>query len=92
MITEKEILSMQSVLPTTAAKYIKETPTFIRRGLQQNRLPIGSAVQNPSGKWSYHISPGLLVAYQKGTLNIEMKPEAKVDRLSKLQFLAEEGR
>lgn len=89
MVTEKEILSMQNVLPTTAAKYIDKTPTFIRLGLQQNRLPFGSAVQNPSGKWSYHISPGLLAAYQKGTLNIEMKPEAKADRLSKLKFLAE---
>lgn len=74
-ITDEDILSMQSVLPTVAAKYIHETPTFVRYGLQQNRLPFGSAVQNPSGKWSYHISPGLLVAYQKGTLKIEMKPE-----------------
>lgn len=74
-ITDEDILSMQSVLPTVAAKYIDETPTFIRYGLQQNRLPFGSAVQNPGGKWSYHISPGLLVAYQKGTLKIEMKPK-----------------
>lgn len=73
-ITDEDILSMQSVLPTTAAKYIHETPTFVRFGLQQNRLPFGSAIKNPSGKWSYHISPGLLVAYQRGTLKIEMKP------------------
>lgn len=71
--TESEILEMDNVLPTVAAKYIGETPVFVRLGLQQNRLPIGSAVQNPSGKWSYNISPGLLVAYKRGTLKIEMK-------------------
>ena len=71
--TDSEILALGNVLPTVAAKYIGETPVFIRLGLQQNRLPFGSAVQNPSGKWSYHISPGLLVAYQRGTLKIEMK-------------------
>lgn len=71
--TDEEILAMDNVLPTVAAKYINETPVFVRLGLQQNRLPIGSAVQNPGGKWSYHISPGLLVAYQRGTLKVEMK-------------------
>lgn len=71
--TDEEILAMDSVLPAVAARYINETPVFVRLGLQQNRLPIGSAVKNPSGKWSYHISPGLLVAYQRGTLKIELK-------------------
>lgn len=52
---DEEILAMYNVLPTVAAKYINETPVFVRLGLQQNRLPFGSAVQNPSGKWSYHI-------------------------------------
>lgn len=73
MLTDEEILTMDNVLPTVAAEYINETPVFIRLGLQQNRLPIGSAVQKPSGKWSYNISPGLLVAYKRGTLKIEMK-------------------
>lgn len=71
--TDKEILKMDSVLPTIAAEYINETPTFVRLGLQQHSLPFGSAVKNPGGKWSYHISPGLLVAYQRGTLKIEVK-------------------
>lgn len=73
-LADDEILLMDNVLPTVAAKYLNETPVFVRLGLQQNRLPFGSAVKNPSGKWSYHISPGLLVAYQRGTLKIEVKP------------------
>lgn len=71
--SDEDILQMSNVLPTIAAKYINETPVFVRLGLQQNRLPFGNAVRNPSGKWSYHISPGLLVAYQRGTLKIEAK-------------------
>lgn len=72
--SDSEILAMDNVLPAVAAKYIGETPAFVRLGLQQNRLPIGSAVQNPSGKWSYNISPGLLVAYKRGTLRLEIRP------------------
>jgi hypothetical protein len=71
--SDSEILAMDNVLPAVAAKYIGETPVFVRLGLQQNRLPIGSAVQNPSGKWSYNISPGLLVAYKRGTLRLEIR-------------------
>jgi len=87
MITDSEILSMPNVLPTVAAKYIHETPSFVRLGLRQNRLPFGSAVKGKS-KWSYHISPGLLVAYQRGTLKIQMSPEnPKLDHLKEIQFL-----
>jgi hypothetical protein len=70
-MTDLDILIMDNVLPTAAAAYIGKTPVFIRLGLQQGRLPFGVAVQNRSGKWSYHISPGLLVAYKRGTLKIE---------------------
>lgn len=73
-MTDPEILALDNVLPTIAAEYLDKTPVFIRLGLQQGRLPFGGAVQNESGKWSYHISPGLLVAYKRGTLRIEIKP------------------
>ena len=73
-MTDPEILSMDNVLPAIAAEYLDKTPVFVRFGLQQGRLPFGAAVQNESGKWSYHISPGLLVAYKRGTLRIDMKP------------------
>lgn len=74
VFTDDEILEMDRVLPTVAAEYLGETAVFIRLGLQQSRLPFGSAVQNPGGKWSYNISPGLLVAYKRGTLKIKMQP------------------
>lgn len=71
--TDEKILSMPKVLPEAAADYLGMDTQFVRLGLQQNRLPFGTAVLNPGGKWSYHISPGLLVAYQRGTLKIEVQ-------------------
>jgi hypothetical protein len=70
MITDAEILAMDNVLPAVAAEYLDKTPVFVRLALQQGRLPFGGAVQNHSGKWSYHISPGLLVAYKRGTMAV----------------------
>lgn len=72
-MTDSEILALDNVPPVMAAIYLDKTPVFVRLGLQQGKLPFGAAVQNPGGKWSYHISPGLLVAYKRGTLKIEMK-------------------
>lgn len=37
------------------AKLIGKTTQFVRLGLQQGRLPFGSAVQKPNGRWSYDI-------------------------------------
>lgn len=37
------------------AKLINKSPQFVRLGLQQGRLPFGSAVQKPNGRWSYDI-------------------------------------
>ena len=70
--TDNEILEMDNVPPKVAAKYLNTALLFIYYGMQQHTLPFGSAVQNPGGKWSYHISPGLLVAYQRGTLKIQV--------------------
>jgi hypothetical protein len=74
IVTDSDILTLDNVPPVMAAIYLDKTPVFVRLGLQQGRLPFGAAVQNESGKWSYSISPGLLVAYKRGTLKIEMKP------------------
>jgi len=38
-----------------AAKVIHKSAQYVRLGLQQGTLPIGSAVQKTDGKWSYHI-------------------------------------
>lgn len=45
-----------------AAKIIGATPEYVRLGLQQGRLPIGSAVKM-SSRWTYNISPKLLAEY-----------------------------
>lgn len=49
-----------------AAKRLNVSPQFIRIGLQQKRLPFGTAVKM-SSRWSYHISEKLLDDYLKGS-------------------------
>lgn len=46
-----------------AAKMMGKTEQFIRIGLQRGLLPIGNAIQNPGGKYSYYISPELFEKY-----------------------------
>ena len=48
-------MSAETVNVATAAKMIHKAPQDVRWGLQQQRLPFGSAVQKPDGKWSYNI-------------------------------------
>ena len=67
--TDEEILAMDTVRFEVAARYIGWGTDTIRNALKQERAPFGFAVQNPeTGSWSYNISPGLLVAYKRGTL------------------------
>lgn len=40
-----------------AAQKMRKNPQYVRLGLQQERLPFGSAVQNSNGRWSYNIVP-----------------------------------
>lgn len=46
-----------------AAKIIDKAEDYVRFGLQQQRLPFGTAVQTGVNRWSYHISPKLLSDY-----------------------------
>ncbi len=46
-----------------AAKLMGKTEQFVRIGLQRELLPIGNAVLNPGGKYSYYISPELFEKY-----------------------------
>ena len=46
-----------------AAKLMGKSEQFIRIQLQRGLLPIGSAKQNPNGKYSYYISPKLFEEY-----------------------------
>ena len=45
-----------------AAKILNVSQEFVRIGLQQQRLPIGTAVKM-SSKWTYHISEKKLYEY-----------------------------
>lgn len=73
MPTDEEILAMSNVPPRTAAKYLDSGALAVYYALQQGVAPYGYAVQCPGGKHTYHISPGLLVAYKRGTLRIGMQ-------------------
>jgi hypothetical protein len=46
-----------------AARDIGASPQFVRVGLQQGVLPIGSAVKQSPRRWTYHISENLLKRY-----------------------------
>lgn len=74
-MTDAEILALNRVSPEMAAEYLDKNTKFIQCGLKQGRLPFGCAAECPGGKWSFHISPGLLVAYKRGTLNITLAPD-----------------
>ena len=67
--TDKEILAMESVPTNVAGLYIGMSATTLTNALRQQRAPFGFAVRNEElGTWAYNISPGLLVAYKRGTL------------------------
>lgn len=70
MLSNEEILSMDKVSVQDAAKYLGVSVPFIFMGLRTQRLPFGTAIKFKK-RWSYYISPGLLVAYKDGTLKIE---------------------
>jgi len=55
----------QNITVSEAAKILGVSQQFVRIGLQQKVLPIGTAVQM-SSKWTYHISPKLLNEYVGG--------------------------
>lgn len=55
--------------PQEAAKIIHKSVQYVRLGLQQQRLPFGSAVQKPDGRWSYHVIPKKVYEYQGITRN-----------------------
>lgn len=58
-----DFTKMQNVPVAVTAKLIGKSDEFVRIGLQQNRLPFGTAVKISGDRWTYHISPGLLQQY-----------------------------
>lgn len=68
---DDEILKHNNVPFPLAASYLGWSTESLRRALQQQRAPIGMAAQNPeTGSWSYNISPGALIAYKHGELEM----------------------
>ena len=52
-----------------AARYIGMSSKTIYSGLQDRTSPFGHAVLNrETNTWTYHISPGLLIRYERGEL------------------------
>ena len=58
----EKLKEMKSIPVSIVADILGKTQQFVRIGLQQERLPIGSAVKM-SSEWTYHISYELLKNY-----------------------------
>ena len=82
--TDEQILAQDTVRLDMAARYIGWSVPTLTNALRQERAPFGFATQNPKTEtWAYNISPGLLVAYKRGTL--------PTYRLNEVIDLASEG-
>lgn len=58
----EKLKEMKSIPISIVADILGKTQQYVRIGLQQQRLPIGSAVKM-SSEWTYHISYELLKNY-----------------------------
>lgn len=73
-VTDADILAYDNVPVPVAAQYIGWTPNKLYYALQDHQVPFGFVAEVESDKracgasWTYNISPGLLIAYKRGTL------------------------
>ena len=58
----EKLKDMKNIPINVAADLLNKSPQFVRIGLQNQRLPIGSAVKM-SSQWTYHISYEMLKNY-----------------------------
>lgn len=63
---------MNRVSTAEAARILGVSTEYIRIGMQQGILPIGTAVKM-SSIWTYHISPKLLAEYSGADVETEVK-------------------
>lgn len=85
LINEVTGQEYDNVPPKVAAEYLGVAHTYIYAGLQQGRLPIGSAIKGEGGRWSYNIPVNRLKIYKNGfdaenlikLLNILMQTDVK---------------
>lgn len=71
-ISDDEIMRYSNVPVSVAARYVGCSSCTLHYALQDGRAPFGfaSCHENDDAKtvWTYNISPGLLVAYKRGTM------------------------
>lgn len=72
-----KLKDMDNIQITVVSELLHKSPQFVRIGLQQQRLPIGSAVKL-STEWTYHISYELLKNYV-GEERIESYEKSKME-------------
>ena len=77
-------MEMERILPAEAAKILNVSAVFVRVAMQQNRLPIGSAVKM-SSKWSYQISKKLLEEYTGKDVTEELARIREEERLEQIK-------
>lgn len=67
--TDAEIMEYRNVPMLVASAYLGCSRKALSESLLQGRAPFGYATKaGDSSKWTFHISPGLLVSYQNGTM------------------------
>ncbi len=58
-----QISDIGRITTEEAAAVLNTSAQFVRVGMQQEKLPIGTAVKLSPNKWTYHISEKLLGEY-----------------------------
>lgn len=81
--SDEDIRNMKKVTCKIAGDYLGVSPMFISIGMRQDKLPIGFAVKNNGGSWSYHIIGERLIAYKNGKLT-EILIDGIEDKLNKI--------
>lgn len=62
---------MEKIKTAEAAVIIGASPQFVRVAMQQDKLPIGTAIKM-SSVWTYNISPKLLADYSGKDIDAEL--------------------
>lgn len=71
---QKEVTEMEvgKILPVEAAAILHASPQFVRIAMQQDKLPIGTAIKM-SSIWTYNISEKLLADYSGKDIGAELE-------------------
>lgn len=72
--SDENIRNIKKITCKIAGDYLGVSPMFISIGMRQDKLPIGFAIKNNNGGWSYHIIAERLIVYKNGKL-----PEVLID-------------